>query len=131
MNNDDLSNGDEASIEEQRRVAEALARDDLRGVAWSWLARLSRSLGVAEANKAVGWARLLQRLGADAGDSNEAILEASVLGGVMHGFAPRTEEQWEYARETFDPETLAVIEQWAGRRSADDERRTTSDGEGV
>lgn len=128
MSNEDIDSGDNAGIEEQRRVAEALAQDDLRGVAWSWLARLSRNLGVAEANKAVGWARLLQRLGADAGESEEAILEASVLGGVMHGFAPRTEEQWEYARQVFDPETLAVIRQWAGLGAVSGERGATADG---
>lgn len=128
MSNEETSNGGEPSIEEQRRVAEALAQDDLRGVAWSWLARLSRSLTVSEATKAVGWARLLQRLGAEADDSNEAILEASVLGGVMHGFAPRTEEQWEYAAQVFDPETLEVIRQWAGTGAIRGEGRTANGG---
>lgn len=126
MSKEDTVDGSDACPEDQLRVANAIARDDLLGIAWSWLAALSRRLEATDANRAVGWARLIQRLGAEAGDSEEGLLESSVLGGVMHGFAPRTQEQWQFARKTFDPQTYADIRTWAGmppEDPADDEPR--------
>lgn len=129
MSNEDTKTSAPPDPEALQEMDEALENGDLRAVAWAWLRQLSRELNVADAMRAVGWARLLERLGAKAGDTEEGLLEASVLGGVLHGFAPRTEEQWEFARKTFDPETYAGIRAWAGLPPEDDERRTANDGE--
>lgn len=112
MDTDENEETHEVEPADAARMADALASDDLKGVAWAWLAQLSRTLNTEDANRAVAWARILEKLGAPDGETKQGLLEASVLGGVIHGFAPRTAEQWEFAESVFDAETLNDIRTW-------------------
>jgi len=97
------------------RAAEAVAANDLRALAWSWLARLSRDLNVDDATRAASWARVLERLGPGPASHADAAMEIAVYGGAIHGIAPRTPEQWAYAHERFDAQTLASLKAWQAK----------------
>lgn len=105
--------------EDIARAAQAVANNDLRALAWAWLARLSRVLDVDQAAHAASWARLLQRLGPEANDAEMDALYVAVYGGGIHGIPPRTAEQWEYAQKVFDAQTFADMQSWT---RWDDER---------
>lgn len=99
--------------EDLRRAAEALDAADLRGLAWAWLGHLSRNLRTEDSTRAAAWARIAERFGPGAPDTESALMQLAVYGGAIHGVPPQTPAQWEFAASVMDPQTVEEMRAWA------------------
>ena len=63
-------------------------------------------------NRLVRTLAIASRLGPPPLDRDQEAEEAILLGIVMHGIPPRTEREWELARDTFTAEGLHTLATW-------------------
>ncbi|MGE3074661.1 MAG: hypothetical protein AB7N24_00915 [Dehalococcoidia bacterium] len=95
--------------EEERAYEER----DLRTVAWRFLSEIRHDEDFIKlAAPAASMMRVILALGEESEDRASAINEAAVIGGVLHGIAPRTAAQWAIAERVYDKATLEDLRHW-------------------
>ncbi|MBK7329327.1 MAG: hypothetical protein IPI85_09665 [Dehalococcoidia bacterium] len=97
------------SPEEER----AYEQHDLRRAVWAYLSELRHSADFVKlAAPAASMMRVILALGDEPGDRAAAIAESAVLGGILHGIAPRDGAGWTVAEQHFDEKTLEDLRHW-------------------
>ncbi len=86
---------------------------DLRNVAWYFLSEIRHSSDFLKYSApAASMMRVILAQGDEPQDRATALAETAVIGSILHGIAPRDEEQWAIAERLYDEATLEDLRHW-------------------
>ncbi len=107
------SDGDTERLVLSPEEEKAYESRDLRTVAWRFLSEIRHAPEFLKLSApAASMMRVIFALGDEPEDRAAAIAETAVIGSILHGIAPRDEDQWAIAERIYDDATLDDLRHW-------------------